>query len=181
MPLQHVDPHKKHGWMYRAMVRFGRSRLGQLYARLIAARIEPYLYRFDSRGYLARLQIIATATLVTTGAKTRKLRKVQLAYFHDQNDPILIGSNFGGATHPQWTYNLIANPECVFGGDSFVAVEVTDPNEYERLYGLAEKVYTGYADYRVKTAHLGRRIPLFRLSLTAAQAEGDQTALRRPA
>jgi F420H(2)-dependent quinone reductase len=43
-----------------------------------------------------------------------------------------------------------------------VAKEVTDSNEYARLFGLAEQVYAGYADYRVKTA-VGRHIPLFRL------------------
>jgi hypothetical protein len=41
---------------------------------------------------------------------------------------------------------------------------VTDPDEYTRLYGLAEKVYAGYDDYRDKTAPVGRQIPIFRLS-----------------
>jgi hypothetical protein len=44
-----------------------------------------------------------------------------------------------------------------------VATEVTDPEEYERLYGLAEGVYAGYGDYRIQTAPIGRRIPVFRL------------------
>jgi hypothetical protein len=57
---------------------------------------------------------------------------------------------------------LTAHPECQFGDERFVAKEVTDSNEYARLFGLAEQVYAGYADYRVKTA-VGRHIPLFRL------------------
>ena len=56
-----------------------------------------------------------------------------------------------------------AHPECQLGDEKFVATEVTDPDEYARLYGLAEQVYAGYGDYRVKTAAIGRRIPLFRL------------------
>jgi len=44
-----------------------------------------------------------------------------------------------------------------------VATEVTDGEEYSRLFALAEQVYAGYADYRAKTSSLGRRIPLFRL------------------
>ena len=43
------------------------------------------------------------------------------------------------------------------------AVQLTDPDEYARLYGLAERVYAGYGDYHVKTAAIGRQIPLFRL------------------
>ncbi len=44
-----------------------------------------------------------------------------------------------------------------------LATEVTDPDEYKRLYGLAEKVYAGWSDYLVKTATAGRTIPVFRL------------------
>jgi F420H(2)-dependent quinone reductase len=44
-----------------------------------------------------------------------------------------------------------------------VATEVTDPDEYARLYGLAEQVYAGYADYQIRTAAIGRHIPVFRL------------------
>jgi hypothetical protein len=37
------------------------------------------------------------------------------------------------------------------------------PDEYERLFALAEKVFAGWSDYRVKTASVGRQIPVFRL------------------
>ena len=43
-----------------------------------------------------------------------------------------------------------------------MATEVTDPDEYPRLYGLDVQVYAGWGDYRLKT-DLGRRIPVFRL------------------
>jgi deazaflavin-dependent oxidoreductase (nitroreductase family) len=90
-------------------------------------------------------------------------REVQLTYFHDGPDPILIASNFGGEKHPGWYYNLKANPECRFGGEDFRASEVTDSAEHARLYALAQQVYAGYGDYLAKTASYGRRIPLFRL------------------
>jgi deazaflavin-dependent oxidoreductase (nitroreductase family) len=100
---------------------------------------------------------------MTTGAQSGQPREVQLTYFHDGSDPILIASNYGGPKHPQWYHNLKAHPECEFGDESFVATEITDPDEYARLYGLAEQVYAGYGDYRAKTAPVGRRIALFRL------------------
>ena len=37
------------------------------------------------------------------------------------------------------------------------------PDEYVRLYGIAEQGYAGYGDYRVKPAPVGRQIPIFRL------------------
>jgi len=78
-------------------------------------------------------------------------------------DPNLTASNYGGDKHPQWYYNLKANPQCEFGNDPFIATEVTDGDEHARLYGLAEKVYAGWSDYLEKTAASGRRIPVFRL------------------
>jgi deazaflavin-dependent oxidoreductase (nitroreductase family) len=102
---------------------------------------------------------------MTTGAKSGQPREVQLTYFHDGPDPILIASNYGGPKHPQWYHNLKAHPECRFGDEDFNATAVTDPGEYARLYGLAEQVYGGYTDYRLKTAPIGREIPMFRLTL----------------
>jgi deazaflavin-dependent oxidoreductase (nitroreductase family) len=105
-----------------------------------------------------------SATLKTTGAKTGQPREVPIAYFHDGRDVILIASNFGGDRHPQWYYNLVAHPDCELGGKAFRAAEVTDQAAYARLYGLAERSYAGYADYKAKTAPLGRTIPVFRLT-----------------
>jgi deazaflavin-dependent oxidoreductase (nitroreductase family) len=75
----------------------------------------------------------------------------------------LLASNYGGAKHPQWYYNLVAHSECQFGAEKFVGTQVTSPDEYERLYTLAKQVYAGYGDYLAKTAPIGRKIPMFRL------------------
>jgi deazaflavin-dependent oxidoreductase (nitroreductase family) len=163
MPLHYVDPNKKRGPLYRANVRIGRTRLGRAYGLGIGWRIDPWLYRATGGRYPASLPVVASAPLMTTGAKTGQPREVQLTYFHDGPDPVLIASNGGGPKHPQWYYNLKAHPECEFGDEKFIATEVTDPEEYARLYGLAEQVFAGYGDYRVKTAAIGRHIPLFRL------------------
>ena len=106
---------------------------------------------------------VAQAPLRTTGAKSGQPRVVQLTYFHDGSDPILIASNYGGPRHPQWYYNLKAHPECEFGDEKFMASEITDPDDYARVYGLAMQAYAGWRDYLEKTAPVGRRIPVFRL------------------
>jgi len=36
--------------------------------------------------------------------------------------------------HIEWYYNLKAHPECELGGQKILATEVTDPDEYARLY-----------------------------------------------
>jgi deazaflavin-dependent oxidoreductase (nitroreductase family) len=163
MALFYVDPGKKDGFLYRVFVRFARSRPGQFSAHHINPGIYPWLHRVTGGRYPLVLGRIATAPLVTTGAKSGQPREVQLNCFRDGNDPILIASNYGGPKHPQWYHNLKAHPDCQFGDQKFVATVVTDPDEYARLYGLAEYFYTGYGDDRVKAAAIGRRIPVFRL------------------
>jgi deazaflavin-dependent oxidoreductase (nitroreductase family) len=162
VPLRYVDPQKRRGRLYEANVRFGRSRAGQFVARHIARHTDPYLFRLT--GGRVNMGGIINAPLIATGAKSGRKREVQLTYFHDGSDVILLASNYGRATHPQWYYNLTAHPECEFGGERFVAGEVTDPGEYARLFELAEQIYAGYGDYRAKTAPAGREIPLFRLT-----------------
>ncbi|KWX65536.1 nitroreductase/quinone reductase family protein [Mycobacterium sp. NAZ190054] len=162
MPLRYVDPHRRRGPGYDQGVRFGRSRIGQFMARHIARRTDPLLFRLT--GGRVNMGPIVNAPLRTVGAKSGKPRVVQLTYFHDGSDVILIASNFGGSTHPQWYHNLKAHPDCEFGQERFTAQQVTDPDEYRRLYELAERVYAGYADYREMTADTGRQIPIFRLT-----------------
>jgi deazaflavin-dependent oxidoreductase (nitroreductase family) len=101
--------------------------------------------------------------LISTGAKSGQPREHQLAYFHDGSDAILVASYLGEPKNPQWYHNLKAHPECQLGDEDFIAAEVTEPDEYERLYALAEHVCVNYGDYRVKAAAVGRRIPVFRL------------------
>jgi len=162
MPLRYVDPHRRRGQRYEQGVQFGRSRIGQFLARHVARRTDPILFRL-TKGRV-NMGPIVNAPLRTTGAKSGQPREVQLTYFHDGSDVILVASNFGGSKHPQWYYNLKAHPECTFGQEPFTATQVSDDDEYRRLYELAERVYAGYGDYREKTAGAGRQIPIFRLT-----------------
>lgn len=166
MPLRYVDPRRKRGRVYQVAENFGRSGAGQWFARHISTRLDPVLYRATGGRFTTSMGVVVNAPLVTIGAKSGQPREVQLTYFHDGLDPILIASNFGGQKHPGWYYNLKAHPECRFGGEDFVASEVTDPEEHAHLYALAEQIYAGYGDYISKTAPHGRRIPLVRLRAT---------------
>jgi F420H(2)-dependent quinone reductase len=49
--------------------------------------------------------------LTTTGRRTGKPRTIPLLYIDDGEAMVVIGSNWGGNTHPQWVRNLSANPE----------------------------------------------------------------------
>ena len=164
MPLHYIDPNTKRGRWYKALESFGRSRSGQFLAHHLWSRIDPWLYHATGGRYPWIFGGPVTAPLLTAGAKSGQPRQHQIAYFHDGSDPVVVASNYGGPKHPQWYYNLTSHPECELGGEEFIAAEVTDPDEYARLYELAVQVYAGWADYRLATDSIGRRIPVFRLT-----------------
>jgi deazaflavin-dependent oxidoreductase (nitroreductase family) len=94
------------------------------------------------------------------GAKSDKLRTSPLLYVPDGDDYLVIASKGGNPKNPGWFHNLVAHP------DTFVQVgterhavhaRVAKPEERERLWKLADAAYSGYADYRARTA---RVIPL---------------------
>ena len=148
----------------RALNRSSRSRFGQI----IGKNPDPWLSRISKGRISWGMFNVPSATLKATGAKSGRVREAQVAYFHDGPDVVVMASNYGGDKHPQWYHNLLAHPECGLGDEAFRADEVTDPDEYARLFGLAEAHYGGFTDYREKTARSGRTIPVFRLTPRAA-------------
>lgn len=163
MTLKHVDPEARQGPVRRALSTFGRSRPGRWYGIHVASPVDAILLK-RTGGRVRLVGPLPTALLRTTGARSGQVRENPVVYFHDGIDVILIASSFGRDRHPAWFHNLKAHPEVRLNGDAFGAAEVTDPADYERLYALAVRVYPGYADYRARTAAIGRTIPVLRLT-----------------
>jgi deazaflavin-dependent oxidoreductase (nitroreductase family) len=164
VPLRRVDPTQRPSAVARALNKSSRSRFGQFLARRVAPKVDPWLGRISNGRASLGMFNVPSATLKTTGAKSRQLREAQVAYFHDGRDVVVIASNYGGDRHPQWYHNLTAHPDCELGDEAFRAAEVTDPDDYARLFGLAERHFDLFADYRAKSALTGRKIPVFRLT-----------------
>jgi deazaflavin-dependent oxidoreductase (nitroreductase family) len=95
------------------------------------------------------------------GAKSGTKRTSPLLYFADGEDVVLVASKGGHPKHPAWYHNLIANPdtEVQIGGERrAVHARVATPAERERLWPIAERMWSGYADYQAHSQ--GREIPL---------------------
>lgn len=140
-----------------------------LIGRMLAY-IAPYIDRplhGLTRGRFASWVPMPFASMTTTGARSGQQRLSAVLYFHDGSDVILIASNYGRPRHPAWYHNLKARPNAVLargtGSGAYTASEVTDNSERERLFGLCNRVYPGFASYRVRTDRIGRRIPIMRL------------------
>ncbi len=101
------------------------------------------------------------ALLDHVGAKSGKLRTAPLLYFPDGDDVVIVASKGGFPKHPAWYHNLRANPETTvqLGTERrAVRARVATPAERERLWPIAESMWSGYADYRVHSGD--REIPL---------------------
>jgi len=95
------------------------------------------------------------------GAKSGTKRTSPLLYFADGDDVVVIASKGGFPKHPAWYHNLMANPdtEVQVGRERrLVHARVASPEERERLWPIAVKLYHGYADYQARSK--GREIPL---------------------
>jgi deazaflavin-dependent oxidoreductase (nitroreductase family) len=94
------------------------------------------------------------------GAKSGIHRTSPLQYVEDGKDVVVIASKGGYSKNPAWFYNLMANPDTTVQiGSEHRAVHAREatPEERDRFWEMAVKIYRPYEDYR---ARAGREIPL---------------------
>lgn len=104
--------------------------------------------------------------LHTIGAKSGQERINPVAYTEDGDRIVIIASKGGAPTHPDWYYNIVANPQLTVevGIEKFnVNAAVADEPERSRLYEKMVKVMPGFADYKARAT---REIPVIVLTRT---------------
>jgi deazaflavin-dependent oxidoreductase (nitroreductase family) len=105
--------------------------------------------------------------LHTTGAKTGRTRVKPLVYRRDGDRLVVFGTKGGSPTHPEWFYNVRANPRVTVevGSDRFEAdARVALPDERDRIWQLQTQDVPVFADYQKKT---DRTIPVVILESVA--------------
>jgi deazaflavin-dependent oxidoreductase (nitroreductase family) len=105
--------------------------------------------------------------LQTTGAKTGRSRVKPLVYRRDGDRLVVFGTKGGSPTHPEWFYNVRANPRVTVevGSDRFEAdARVALPDERDQLWRLQTQDVPVFADYQKKT---DRTIPVVILERVA--------------
>ena len=132
-------------------------------SKLVGWKVDPLLLRL-SRGWIGLGLVLPTALLETRGARTGRLRRNGVIYFHDGERVTIIASKAGRPQHPGWFHNLRAHPDVEFGGQPFRAEVIDDDSERDRIWQLADRVFPAYANYRVRAARAGRVIPIVQLT-----------------
>ena len=106
--------------------------------------------------------------LVTmTGARTGRVRTVPLGFYDDAGTAVVFASAMGAAEHPQWYFNLVANPNVAVerGTDAYAATaRVVEGVEREGLWSRLVEEKPFLAAHQA-AAH-PREIPLIRLEET---------------
>jgi deazaflavin-dependent oxidoreductase (nitroreductase family) len=161
--LRHVDPHKRRGVIYRTFARLAATRPMGWLSRKVVWKLDPHVFRL-SGGRFGLGFPLPTALLETRGARSGQLRRNGVIYFHDGDDVTIIASKLGMPEHPSWFYNVRAHPDVRLSGHRYHAQVVEDAAERERLWGLADRVFPGYAVYRERAHDAGRAIPIIRLT-----------------
>ncbi len=101
--------------------------------------------------------------LHTTGAKSGKERINPLMYIEDGDRYVIVASAAGAQNHPDWYYNVVANPEVgvEMGTDEFQArASVAGEPERTDLYAAVSERYPNFIEYQEKT---DRVIPVLTL------------------
>ena len=161
--LRHVDPAAPRGRLYRALANvFGSGRLPLWLSRRVGWRLDPLLLRLTG-GRLRLTLVIPTALLETRGARSARLRRNAVIYFHDGDRVTIVASKAGAPEHPAWFHNAVANPDVTLGGRPFRAELVAEEPARERLWEMADRVFPPFALYRDRAAAAGRTIPILQL------------------
>ena len=95
--------------------------------------------------------------LHTTGAKSGLPRLNPAACTEDRDRFVIIASKGGADSHPDWYYNVIANPNVTIevGTEKYDAVAtVEEEPERTRLYDQMAGQYPGFDEYRQKTSRI---------------------------
>lgn len=119
-----------------------------------------------SRGRLTVLGPVGAPVLLltTTGARSGLPRTTPLVFGRAGDDVLVVGSNFGRASHPAWSGNLLATPQALVtigGTDIPVTAELLEGEAAEAGYRTMVELARTYSEYRNRT---DRSIRVFRLS-----------------
>ena len=95
--------------------------------------------------------------LHTMGAKSQQERINPVACIKDGDRLAVIASKGGAPTHPDWYYNIVANPQVTVevGVENFQALaSIAEEPERTRLYNQMVEVMPGFDDYRRNTTRV---------------------------
>ena len=105
--------------------------------------------------------------LTTNGRKTGRPRTVPLLFVESAaGNPVVIGTNWGGAGHPLWVANLEADPTARWKASDEAAVIARriDGTEFAKLWPKFVEVWPAYDTYVERSGRKPRMYELEKVS-----------------
>ena len=128
----------------------------------VANQVELYEGSGGTDGLTLRDTGLPVIIVTNRGRNTGAVRKTPLMRAVDGPNYILVASQGGAPKHPQWYFNLKAEPNVDIRDKTEVyqmrVREITDPAERQRLWDIAVAAYPPYQEYQDRTK---RVIPVF--------------------
>ena len=124
------------------------------------------IYRASGGKLAGRMFNSPVLLLSTTGRKTGRERTTPLLYLEDGENLVVVASVGGAPRHPDWYWNLKANPEARVQMQERtlrVRAQEAEGDEKHRLWRRVVEMYPPYEDYQRRTE---REIPVFVLRPT---------------
>jgi deazaflavin-dependent oxidoreductase (nitroreductase family) len=145
--------------------RIAASELFARYGPRIVPGVDRFLFRLSGgRVILARARLPALM-LTTTGRRSGEPRRAPIACLpEDGGSFLVVGSNFGGESHPAWTANLLAEPHATvsYRARTFeVEAVLLDDDERALVWDRLVEMFPNFRSYEERA---GRRLRVFRLT-----------------
>ena len=150
----------------RVANRFAGTKIGSRLIRALTPLDRWVLERTDARYTVLGPIGAPVILLTTTGRKSGRPRTQPLLCVHDGAVLYVIGSNFGGARHPAWTANLLADPTAtvsIAGERIPVTAGRVEGTAAEAIFRRFVDITGAYAAYRDRT---DRELRIFALTRT---------------
>ena len=125
------------------------SPVGYRYTLRVGPRIDRVLIP-RTRGRFSSLGPNRVGMMTTTGAKSGLLRTNPVALIGLDDGLMAIGSNYGLPSHPSWSANLLAHPDCEVefrGAQARYRARLLEGEERDRAWETSVDWFAGYAQY----------------------------------
>lgn len=151
--------------MYARLINwFSATPAGSFLVKHFASRVDPLLFRMTGGRFTSTgIPTLPMLVLTAKGRKSGRARAVQLAYHAVDGDYLVVASAMGQSRHPDWRYNVEANPDVgvQVRGERFRArAEVLSDEEKARHWPAIKATIPQMNVYENRT---DRNIRVFRL------------------
>jgi deazaflavin-dependent oxidoreductase (nitroreductase family) len=148
----------------RLLKAIGSRRWFAAVASKIAPPLDRLVYRLSRGRRLATPTSVPTFFLTTIGRRTGRRRTVPVSFVVDNGDYVIVGTNWGKRTTPDWTLNLSANPRASIETHREavqVDARLVPEDDRARIWDALIAIWPPYATYRERAQ--GRDVAMFRL------------------